>query len=111
MDTVTPLVNAPPNGPYLSQRRDATNSAPVQCYNGTRLKRRAQRAERRTATAFSFPCKPRYAFVTAKISRARRLTHRMGSTADLEYQSQKYPVSGQKLRPASRTRWGCPRWG
>jgi len=67
-DTVTPLVNAPPNDPYLFHRRDATNSMPLQCCNGSRLKRR-------TATAFSFPCKLRYTFVTAKISRGRRLTH------------------------------------
>jgi len=110
-DTVTPLVNAPHNVPYVSHRRDATNSTPVQCRNGSRLKRRAQRAKRRTAATFSFPCKLRYAFVTEKISRGRGLTHRMGSTADLKYQSQGCPMSGQKTRPASRTHRGCPRRG
>jgi len=58
-----------------------------------------------------FPRKPRYAFVTAKISRGCRLTHRMGSTADLECQSQGCPANGRKSRPALRTRWGCPRQG
>jgi len=82
---VTPLVNALPNGPYLSHRRDATNSTPVQRCNSSCLKRRAQRAKWRTAATFSVPCKLRYAFVTEKISRGRGLTHRMGSTAVLEY--------------------------
>jgi len=111
MDTVTPPINAPPSGPYLSHRRDATNSMPAQCRNGSHLKRRAQRAERRTTTASSFPCKLRYSLVAAKISRGRRLAHRMGSTADLECQSQGCPASGRKSRPASRIRWGCPRQG
>ena len=51
----------PPNGPFSPHRRGAPNSAPIQCHNGSRLKRRAQRAKRRTATASSFPCKPRNA--------------------------------------------------
>jgi len=108
-DTVTPPINAPPNGPYLSHRRDATNSVPVQCRNGSHLKRRAQRAERRTAVVLSFPYKPRYTFM--RTSRGRRLTCRTGSIADLEYPSQGCPASGRITRPASRTRWGCPRRG
>jgi len=88
---------------FPPHRRGAPNSAPVQCCNGSRLKRRAQRAKRRTATASSFPCKPRNA--PTKASRGRRLTRRKGSTPDLEHQSQGSPASGQKLRPASRTRW------
>jgi len=85
----------------------APNSAPIECRNSSRVKRHAQRGKRRTATASSFPCKPRYA--PAKASRGRRLTRRKGSTVDLEHQSQGCPASGRKSRPASRTRWGCPR--
>ena len=106
---VTPLINTPPNDPYFSHGQGATNSTLVQCGNGSRLKRRAQQANKRTAATPSFPCKLWYPFVTMKISRGRRLTHRMGSTADLEYRSQGCPASGRKARPASRTRWGCPR--
>jgi len=40
-NTVTPLVNTPPNGPYSSHGQGATNSTPVQCRNGSRRKRRA----------------------------------------------------------------------
>jgi len=98
-NAVTPLVNTPPNGTYSSHRQGATNSTPVQCRNGPRLKRRAQRAKRRTTAIPSFPCKLRYVFVTMKISRGRRLTHRTGSTADLEYQSQGCPASGRKRGP------------
>jgi len=87
------------------------NPAPVQCRNDSCLKRRAQRAKRRTAAILSFPCKPRYVLMIMRISRGRRLTHRIGSTADLEYPSQGCPASGRKTRPASRTRWGCPRRG
>ena len=108
---VTPLINAPPNGPYLSHKRDATNSEPVQCRNGSCLKRHAQRAKRRTAAILSFPCKPRYVLVIIRTSRGRRLTHRTGSTTDLEYPSQGCPASSRKTRPASRTHWGCPRRG
>ena len=87
------------------------NSTTEQFRNGSRLKRRTQRAKRKTAAILSFPCKLRYAFVTMKILRGRRLTHRMGSTADLEYTSQGCPASGRKARLASRTHWGCPRRG
>jgi len=110
-NAVTPLVNTPPNGTYSSHGQGATNSTPVQCRHGSRLKRRTQRAKRRTAAIPPFPCKLRYVFVTMKISRGHRLTHRTGSTADLEYQSQGCPASGRKARPTSRTHWGCPRRG
>ena len=93
-DTVTPPVNAPPNGPYFSHRQDTMNYTPVQCRNGSRLKRRTQRVKRRISAILSFPCKPSYVLVTMKILRGHRLTHRMGSTADLEYQSQGCQASG-----------------
>jgi hypothetical protein len=87
VNAVTRLVNTPPNGTYSSHGQGAMNSTPVQCRNGPRLKRRAQRAKRRTAVIPSFPCKLRYVFIMMKISRGCRLTHQTGSTANLEYQS------------------------
>ena len=67
-------------------RPDSPNSSPIRCRNVIRLKRRAQRAEMRTATTVSFPRKPRD--ITAKVSGGRWLARRKGSTADLERQSQ-----------------------